>query len=93
MQISEILAILGGIGTLGGIITAFLAYKSGLKKEGTASGALMSDVGYIKSGVDDLKRKQEQSDTRHYQLSERVTAVEASAKQAHLRIDRIEKNE
>ena len=93
MQLSEFLAILGGVGTLIGICATFAAYKSGLRKDGSANGALMSDVGYIKSGVDDLKRKQEQSDERHYALSERVTAVEASAKQAHLRIDRVENKE
>ena len=93
MTVSEILAILGGLGTLAGFCFAFAAYKAGLKKDGSTNGTLMSDVGYIKSGVDDLKRKQEQSDERHYALSERVTAVEASAKQAHLRIDRVENKE
>jgi len=86
MSLSVFLAILGGFGTLAGICFAFAAYKAGLKKDGSTNGTLMSDVGYIKSGVDDLKRKQEQSDTRHYALSERVTAVE-------VRVDRIENKE
>ena len=54
------------------------------------SGTLLSDIGYIKSGVDDLKRKQETSELRHYALVERVTKVEESAKSAQHRIDKIE---
>lgn len=46
--------------------------------------------GYIKSGVDDIKRKQEKEDERHVQVVSRLTAVEASAKQAHHRLDSLE---
>ena len=46
--------------------------------------------GYIKSGVDDIKRKQEKEDERHVQVVSRLTAVEASAKQAHHRLDKLE---
>lgn len=93
MSISTILAIVGGLGTLAGVFGAIVAYNKGLKKDGATTGTLMSDVGYIKAGVDDLKRKQETSETRHYALAERVTAVEASASQAHKRIDRIDNKE
>ena len=86
------ITIISCIGTVIAIISAIIAYNKGLKKDGTATGTLMSDVGYIKSGVDDLKRKQEKSEERHFLLAERVTAVEQSASQAHKRIDRIENN-
>lgn len=46
--------------------------------------------GYIKSGVDDIKCKQEKEDERHVQVVSRLTAVEASAKQAHHRLDSLE---
>jgi outer membrane murein-binding lipoprotein Lpp len=93
MDANAILAIMGGVGTVAGALGAFAAYNKGLKKDGATTGTLMSDVGYIKAGVDDLKRKQETSEARHYALAERVTAVEASASQAHKRIDRIDKKE
>lgn len=53
----------------------------------------MSDIGYIKAGIDDLKRKQEAAELRHFALAERITKVEESSKQAHKRIDRLEKIE
>lgn len=66
-----------------------------MKKEcsnaGKTDGSLSSDVGYIKSGIDDLKRKQETSEGRHYALAERVCIVEESTKQAHKRINGLEK--
>ena len=93
MTLSDIIAVIGCIGTVLGIVGVIIAYNKGLKKDGAATGTLMSDVGYIKSGVDDLKRKQEKAEDKHFELAERVTAVESSAKQAHLRIDRIENNE
>jgi membrane protein implicated in regulation of membrane protease activity len=49
----------------------------------------MSDIGYIKAGVDDMKREQKESNERHYALVERVTKVEESTKSAHHRIDEL----
>ena len=40
--------------------------------------------------MDDIKRKQEKEDERHVQVVSRLTAVEASAKQAHHRLDSLE---
>lgn len=51
---------------------------------------LLCEIGYIKSGIDDLKAQQRKQDERYIELASRVTAVEASAKQAHHRIDRLE---
>ena len=50
----------------------------------------MRSIGYIKANTDDIKRKQEKQDEQYLRISERVTAVEASAKQAHHRLDRLE---
>ncbi|QNU67276.1 hypothetical protein EHE19_001650 [Ruminiclostridium herbifermentans] len=92
MEINAAAAI-GILGTISSIIFAYIGYRNGLKKEssdsGRSSGALMSDVGYIKAGVDDLKRKQETTEERHFKLVERVKGVEESAKQAHHRIDEL----
>ena len=51
------------------------------ENEGRESGTLLTEIGYIKAGVDDIKRKQEKQDERHLEIISRVTAVEQSAKQ------------
>lgn len=86
----DVVVLIGLIGTICSIIFGFVGYRKGLKKENIQTGTLLSDVGYIKSGVDDLKRKQETAEERHFSLAERVTKVEESSKQAHKRIDTIE---
>lgn len=54
---------------------------------------LKNDLGYIRSGVDDIRFEQRMQSQRIDALSERVTRNEESAKQAHKRIDRIEEME
>ncbi len=85
---------IGVAGTICGIVFGYIGYKKGLQKDSAESGknigTLMSDIGYIKAGIDDLKHKQETAELRHFALVERVTKVEESSKQAHKRIDRIE---
>jgi hypothetical protein len=92
---TDAVVFVGVAGTICSIVFAYVGYQRGAKKEssddGKTSGTLMSDIGYIKSGIDDLKRKQETSEMRHYALAERVTKVEESAKQAHHRIDELRK--
>lgn len=72
------------------VIGTVLGYRNGLKKEGHAEGSLRSDIGYIKSSVDDLKNEQRNFNGLHYELAERVTRVETSDKSAHHRIDGLE---
>ncbi|WP_024833845.1 hypothetical protein [Ruminiclostridium josui] len=96
MEVNVLVAI-SVAGTLSGIVFSYIGYRNGVKKEssdaGKNSGTLISDVGYIKAGVDDLKRKQETSEERHFALAERVKGVEESAKSAHKRIDGLEAKE
>lgn len=95
METGSVIALIGAGGTICGVIFGYIGYQKGIKKDSTDAGknngVLMSDIGYIKSGIDDLKRKQETSETRHYALVERVAKVEASTAQAHHRIDEIKK--
>lgn len=60
------------------------------EEEGKADGVVLTEIGYIKAGIDDIKRKQDRQDELYIKIAERLTAVEASVKQAHLRIDRLE---
>jgi len=61
--------------------------SQGGKKEGT----VLTELGYIRSGIDDIKRKQEKQAEQHIEVITRITAVEASAAQAHKRIDAVER--
>ncbi len=89
-------AVIGAVGGLCAIAFGYATYKRNRKaddsSEGKESGTLFTEIGYIKSGIDDIKRKQDKQDERLLQISERLTAVEASSKQAHKRIDRLEQN-
>ena len=50
---------------------------------------MASDIGYIKAGVDDLKRETRETRSDVRELQERVTRCEESTKQAHKRINKI----
>ena len=87
-------AVLSVIGTVCAIVFGYIAFRRGDKSddkaEGKENGVLLTEIGYIKSGIDDIKRKQEKEDERYVEVVARLTAVEASAKQAHHRLDGFE---
>jgi hypothetical protein len=91
MDFSAVLAI---IATISGIALGWLGRAKSLKTEiiqEAGSDALQrADVDYIKRGVDDIRLEQRVQGQRIDALSERVTRVEESAKQAHKRMDRLE---
>ena len=93
-EVTILSIVLGMIGTVCAIIFGYSTYTRNRKAddtfEGKSSGTILTEIGYIKSGVDDIKRKQDKQDERHVEIISRVTAVEQSAKQAHYRIDRLE---
>lgn len=80
-----------------GFLISYVAFQRGKKKEETQEGenrgAMASDIGYIKAGVDDLKRETRETRAVVGELTERVTRVEESCKQAHHRIDEIRVSE
>lgn len=61
-----------------------------VKIESADSATLKSDVDYIKRRVDDVLLEQRDTNKSLSELSERVTRVEESAKQAHKRLDGLE---
>lgn len=90
-------AIIGVLGTILGGILSYAAFHRNSKKdseeEGKSSGTMLTEIGYIKGGIDRIERKQDAQDERYISMAERVTAVKSSAKQAHHRIDRLEARE
>lgn len=88
---------IGALCTLVGAVIGYVVFlrnrDKDAKAEGREDGAIMSELGYIKGGVDDLKKDMREQRTTNTQILERLTNVEASAKQAHKRLDRIEGKE
>ena len=87
-------AAFGLVGTISAVVFAYLAFRRNSKSDDTAegkqAGVLLTEIGYIKSGVDDIKRKQEKQDDQHVEVVHRLTVVEESTKSAHHRIDNLE---
>lgn len=91
MTAEAIIGIIVGVGGfIFGLVTFFRNKKSDDASEGRKDGTILTELGYIKSGVDDIKRKQEKQDEQNLLFAERLSSVEASAKQAHKRLDAME---
>jgi len=90
-------AIIGVLGTILGGVLSYAAFHRNSKKdsesEGKEAGTMLTEIGYIKGGIDRIERKQDAQDARHISMAERMSAVESSAKSAHHRIDRLEGRE
>ena len=84
-------AIFGIGGLIFGIITAVRNKKTDDTKEGKEDGIVLTELGYIKSGIDDIKHKQFEQDKQNLNFVKELTVVEESTKQAHKRIDKLEK--
>lgn len=63
--------------------TFFIGRMTAAKNTGQEYGVMLTDIGYIKSGIDDMKKKMEQSDKRYIDLEKRVTALEEIVKIYH----------
>jgi hypothetical protein len=83
-------AIVGGIaGIVFGLVTLFRNKKQDDTQQGRESGTVLSDLGYIKAGVDEIKSEQKEQRKTNIEFITRLTAVEESTKQAHKRIDEL----
>ena len=80
MDISVLIGVCGFALSVG---TFFIGRTTAAKSSGQEYGVMLTEIGYIKSGVDDMKKKMEQSDRRYVELAERVTALEEAAKIYH----------
>ena len=91
MSFEVISMVFGFVGTVCAIVFGWIAFRRNSKtddaEEGKKDGVILTEIGYIKSGVDDIKRKQERQDEQYVEMVSRITAVEESAKQSHHRID------
>ncbi len=95
MDQTTIITLVGMTGTISGIVFGYIGYKKGLQKdaygEGIDKATLRTDTEYIKRRIDDVLLEQKDTNKSISALAERVTRVEESSKQAHKRIDQIER--
>ena len=85
------LAVLSACGTVSAVLFAYLAFARNRRRDessqGQHSGTILTEIGYIKSGIDDIKKKQELQEARHLAIVERLAAVEHAVELAHRRLD------
>ena len=89
MSSSEIIAIVVSIiCPLASILIAYFGLKRLIKKdtqeEGQEKGVVLTELGYIKSGTDDIKKRLDKIDDRQDEQSRAFAALEAKV-DAHLR--------
>ena len=84
----------GIVGTMLGAALSYVAFSRNKtkddKNEGQQTGVVLTELGYIKGGIDDLKAENREQRKVNTEVFSRLSAVESSAKQAHHRIDRLE---
>lgn len=90
LDMMEVISVLGVFGT---IVFAYLAFhkttKDDSEENGKETGQILTELGYVKKGIDDLNAKIEKQEERYLRLIERIAKVEQSAKSAHKRIDQL----
>lgn len=86
---SIISATVGIIGVIFGLVSFLRNKRQDDNTEGRESGTVLSDLGYIKAGVDEIKAEQKDQRKTNIEFITRLTAVEESTKQAHKRIDEL----
>jgi len=85
-----------------GLVIAFLGYqlnkqkhltdqRKDTRKDAESSAEIRAQLGYIRNGVDDIRLDIRDNERQIATLGERVTRVEESSKQAHKRLDNMEK--
>lgn len=90
-------AILSAISVISGVCAIVFGYiafvrnrDSDKTKEAKSDATILTELGYIKGGIDDVKAEQREQRKTNTDFVGRLVSIEASAKQAHKRIDHIE---
>jgi hypothetical protein len=65
----------------------FVGRISAAKAKGERDGTILTEIGYIKSNTDEIKRRMDEQDKRYVDVITRLTKVESSTAQAHKRLD------
>ena len=89
-----ILTVLSVISTVCAIVFGYVAFvrkrDQDKTKEAKSDATILTELGYSKGGIDDVKAEQREQRKTNTDFGGRLVSVEASAKQAHKRLDHIE---
>lgn len=93
-RMEGILTAISVISTLCAIVFGYSAFSRNKGKdtadEAKSDATVLTELGYIKGGIDEIKADQREQRRTNTEFVSRLTAVEASAKQAHKRLDTLE---
>lgn len=81
--------IIAVVGCLLAVITFFIGRQSASKQEGREAGQMLSEMGYLKSGIDDIKAEIKEQRKTYEALQNRVTIVERDLKTVFNKLDEI----
>ena len=73
MELTVLISIIGVALSVG---TFFIGRTTVSKADGKQEGQILTELGYIKSGVDDMKRKMESMEKSYHNLEGRVARLE-----------------
>lgn len=90
----QFLTVLSVVSTGCAIVFGYAAFtrnrKTDTKDDAKHDATVLTEIGYIKANTDEIKTEQKEQRKTNTEFVTRLTAVEASTKQAHKRIDTLE---
>ena len=93
----EALTLTGALGvaaSVAAVAFGWAAFQRGNRQDqqnrGKNDGAILTEIGYIKAGVDDIKLEQRDQRAHNETFAARLTAVEGTVHEVCRRIDRLE---
>ena len=88
---------IGVVCTVIGVAISYAIYnrekESENKSKGRQDGVILTEIGYIKSGIDDIKNEQREQRKINAEVYSKFSAVEATVQQTNFRLDRMEERE
>ena len=94
MNVAELASVLGVLGTAAAILFGWAAFQRNNRQDqraqGKDDGAILTEIGYIKAGVDDIKLEQRDQRAHNESFAARLTAVEGMVHESGRRLDRLE---
>lgn len=76
MEITTILTLTTIIGFALSVGTFFIGRTTASRADGKQEGQILTELGYIKSGVDDMKRKMDGLEKNYHDIDRRVGILE-----------------
>lgn len=94
MDLTVLVAAISVTSAISGVVLGWLGRNRSVRQDTAADASkdavLRADMDYIKRVVEDIRLEQRAQGQRYDALSERLTRVEESAKQAHHRLNRLD---